>query len=53
MIDICAESLSVQHLKEDIGHFRNVCQHSNMSLLENVLRTLKARADDIIRRKED
>lgn len=53
MIDICAETLSTQYLKEDIGHFRNVCQHTNMSLLENVLKTLKARTDDIIKSLEE
>jgi len=53
MIDICAESLSIQYLKEDIGHFRNVCQHTNMGMLENVLKNLKAKTDDIVRRTEE
>lgn len=45
MIDICAETLTTSYLKEDIGHFRNVCQHTNMSLLENVLKNLKHKTD--------
>jgi hypothetical protein len=53
MIDICADNLTTQYLKEDIGHFRNVCQHTNMSLLENVLKTLKERTDDIIAKIEE
>ena len=53
MIDICADNLSTQFLKEDIGHFRNVCQHTNMSLLENVLKTLKAKTEDIIKKVEE
>ena len=48
MISICSEQLTTQYLKEDIGHFRNVCQHNNMSLLENVLKTLKAKSDEVI-----
>jgi len=27
MIDICTDKLTMQYLKEDIGHFRNLCQH--------------------------
>lgn len=53
MIDICADNLTTQYLKEDIGHFRNVCQHTNMSLLENVLKTLKSKTDEIIKRTEE
>jgi hypothetical protein len=53
MIEICSENLTTQYLKEDIGHFRNVCQHTNMSLLENVLKKLKERTDDIIKRLEE
>ena len=25
MIDICIDKLTMQYLKEDIGHFRNLC----------------------------
>lgn len=53
MIEICTETLSVQYLKEDIGHFRNVVQHTNMSLLDAVLKTLKSRANDIIKKTEE
>jgi translation initiation factor 3 subunit A len=53
MIDICADNLITTHLKEDIGHFRNVCQHTNMTLLENVLKKLKERADEVIKRCEE
>jgi hypothetical protein len=53
MIDLCADNLITTYLKEDIGHFRNVCQHTNMTLLENVLKKLKERADEIIKRAED
>jgi len=53
MIEICADNTTTNYLKEDIGHFRNVCQHTNMSLLENVLKKLKERADDIIKNSEE
>jgi hypothetical protein len=53
MIDICADNLTIQFLKEDIGHFRNMCQHTNMELLKNVLKRLKDRTDDIIKKTEE
>ena len=53
MIEISSETLSTSYLKEDIGHFRNVCQHTNMSLLENVLKTLKHRTDQIVAKVEE
>ena len=53
MIDICADKLTIQYLKEDIGHFRNTCQHTNMELLKNVLKKLKDRSDDIIKKTEE
>jgi hypothetical protein len=52
MIDLCGENLVTTYLKEDIGHFRNVCQHTNMGLLENVLKKLKDIADEIIKKAE-
>lgn len=52
MIEICGENLTTMFLKEDIGHFRNVCQHTNMGLLENVLKKLKDVADDIVKKVE-
>lgn len=48
MVDICTENLTTQHLKDDIGHFRNLMQHTNMSLLESVLKYLKNKTDQII-----
>ena len=53
MIDICAENLTTQYLKEDIGHFRNLMQHTNMSLLESVLKYLKNKTDQIIVQLEE
>lgn len=53
MIDICADNYTTQYLKEDVGHFRNVCQHTNMSLLENVLKRLKEKTDDMIKKTEE
>ena len=53
MIEICGENLTTQYLKEDMGHFRNVCQHTNMSLLENVLKRLKDKTEDMMRRIEE
>ena len=53
MIDICAETLTTQYLKEDIGHFRNVCQHTHMGMLENVLKSLKAKTEEALRRTEE
>jgi hypothetical protein len=53
MIDICSENLTTQYLKEDIGHFRNVCQHTNMSMLENVLKNLKTKTDEIVKKVEE
>jgi hypothetical protein len=48
MIDICAENLTTLFLKEDIGHFRNLMQHTNMNLLESVLKYLRNKTDQII-----
>ena len=53
MIEICADNLTIQYLKEDIGHFRNMCQHTNMELLKNVLKKLKDRSDEILKQAED
>lgn len=52
MIDVCVDNMTIQYLKEDVGHFRNVCQHTNMGLLENVLKRLKERTDELIRSTE-
>ena len=48
MIEICASNLTTSYLKEDIGHFRNLCQHTNMNLIEDVLKSLRSKAEDNI-----
>lgn len=53
MIEICSDNLTTQFLKEDIGHFRNMCQHTNMELLKNVLKKLKERSDEILKQAEE
>lgn len=53
MIDLCADNLTTQYLKEDIGHFRNTVQHTNMDSLKNVLKKLKDRTDEIIKNAEE
>lgn len=53
MIDICVSSLSMLNLKEDIGHFRNLCQHANMNLLESVLKHLRNKAESLIDKLEE
>ena len=47
MIDICAENLTTLHLKEDIGYFRNLCQHQSMNLLEKVLTILRNKCEKV------
>ena len=47
------EHLTLSTLKEDVGHFRNLCQHANMSLLENVLKTLRTKAFSLIQEVEE
>ena len=53
MIDICADKLTTSYLKEDIGHFRNSVQHTNMDLLKNILKKLKERSEEIIKATEE
>lgn len=45
MIDICAENLTTLYLKEDIGYFRNMCQHQSTNLLEKVLLYLRNKSE--------
>jgi hypothetical protein len=52
MIDICAENLTTLYLKEDIGYFRNLCQHQSMNLLEKVLTYLRAKSEKEFERLE-
>lgn len=47
MIDICLDKLTLQYLKEDIGHFRNLCQHQSTNLLEKVLTYLRNKSEKI------
>jgi len=53
MIELASDTLQTSYLKEDIGHFRNSVQHTNMDLLKNVLKRLKDRADEIIKAAEE
>ena len=52
MIDICSENLSNLHLKEDIGYFRNLCQHQSMPLLEKILKLLRNKAEKVYEKLE-
>ena len=45
MIDICTEHLTTAYLKEDIGYFRNMCQHQSMNTLDKVLTYLRNKAE--------
>ena len=45
MIDICSEHLTTAYLKEDIGYFRNMCQHQSMNTLDKVLTYLRNKAE--------
>ena len=47
MVDICSEKLTTLHLKEDIGTFRNLCQHQSMNLLEKVLTYLRNKSERV------
>jgi len=47
MVDICSEKLTTLHLKEDIGTFRNLCQHQSMNLLEKVLTYLRNKSEKV------
>jgi len=47
MIDICIDKLTLQFLKEDIGHFRNLCQHQSTNLLEKVLTYLRNKSEKV------
>ena len=48
MTDICIENRTLGTLKEDIGYFRNICQHANMNLLENVIKNFRNKAENIV-----
>lgn len=48
MITICVEKRTTVYLKEDLGHFRNLCQHTNMTMLENALKNLRQQTEKIM-----
>lgn len=47
MIDICAQNLTMQYLKEDIGYFRNLCQHHHLELLQKILKYLRNESEKV------
>ena len=47
MIDICSSNYSTLYLKEDIGYFRNLCQHQSMNLLTKVLLYLRNKCEKV------
>lgn len=52
MIDICTDKLTTAFLKEDIGHFRNLCQHQSTNLLEKVLSYLRNKSEKVFNELE-
>lgn len=54
LIEICVENTSTLYLKDDIAHFRNLCQHTtaNMQQLENVLKYLVKESEKIVKKLE-
>jgi len=53
IIDVCKENLTVGYLKEDFSHFRNLCQHSNMNLLEHIVTYLRTETEKLITALEE
>lgn len=47
MIDICAHNLTTMYLKDDIGYFRNLCQHHHLSNLEKILKYLRNESEKV------
>lgn len=47
MIDICVQNLTTAYLKDDIGQFRNYCQHNNLLLLEKMLKYLRNESEKV------
>ena len=47
MIDICAKNLTTMYLKDDIGYFRNLCQHHHLSNLEKILKYLRNESEKV------
>lgn len=52
MIDICIDNCATQHLKNNLNHFRNTCQHTSMGLLEQVIVYLIKKSNGIVRQIE-
>jgi len=52
MIDICADKLTTLYLKDDIGYFRNLCQHHHLNLLEKILKYLRNEAEKVYNQLE-
>ena len=52
LIDICVANNSAQHIKDNLNHFRNTCQHQSMSLLESVINYLIKKNNQVIRQIE-
>ena len=40
MIDICVKTSNASAIRENIALFRNICQHTSMTLLESVFKHL-------------
>ena len=43
---------ATQQLKDNLNHFRNMCQHSSMSLLESVMNYLIKKNNAIVKQIE-
>lgn len=52
LIDICVANNSAQHIKDNLNHFRNTCQHQSMSLLESVINYLIKKNNQVIKQIE-
>jgi hypothetical protein len=40
LIDICVKTSNAASIRENISLFRNICQHTSMTLLESVFKHL-------------
>jgi len=52
LVDICVANNATQQLKDNLNHFRNMCQHSNMSLLESVMNYIIKKNNNIVKQIE-
>lgn len=53
MIEICAQNLTTNYLKDDIGYFRNLCQHNHLQLLEKMLKFLRTESEKVFLKLEE